>query len=81
VDLNYGPGGELLIQRRPAPTDPAAAAERVSRAMAGEPVPAVDGTPLNIAFQSICVHSDAPNAVDVASAVRKALTSARSTHS
>lgn len=81
VDLNYGPGGELLIQRRPEPTDPAAAAERVSRAVAGEPVPAVDGTPLNIAFQSICVHSDAPNAVAVASAVRKALDSSTSTHS
>ena len=23
VDLNYGPAGELLIQRRPVPTDPA----------------------------------------------------------
>jgi len=81
VDLNYGPGGELLIQRRPAPTDPDAAAERVSRAVAGEHVTAVDGTPLNIAFQSICVHSDAPNAVAVASAVRKALDSSRSAHS
>ena len=37
VDLNYGPAGELLIQRRPAPTDPDAAAERVSRALAGNP--------------------------------------------
>ena len=46
VDLNYGPAGELLIQRRPAPTDPAAAAERVSRAVAGQPVLAVDGTEL-----------------------------------
>ncbi|MDQ0733152.1 5-oxoprolinase subunit PxpA [Arthrobacter sp. B1I2] len=81
VDLNYGPDGGLLIQRRPAPTDPAAAAERVSRAVAGEPVAAVDGTPLDITFQSICVHSDAPNAVAVASAVRKALNSTRSTHS
>jgi UPF0271 protein len=81
VDLNYGPGGELLIQRRPAPTDPAAAAERVSRAVAGKPVQAVDGTPLNITFQSICVHSDAPNAVAVASAVRDALNASRPTHS
>ncbi|MEA3549271.1 5-oxoprolinase subunit PxpA [Pseudarthrobacter sp. C1] len=81
VDLNYGPAGELLIQRRPAPTDPAAAAERVSRAVAGGPVPAVDGTPLNITFQSICVHSDAPNAVAVATAVRNALNSSRPTHS
>jgi UPF0271 protein len=75
VDLNYGPAGELLIQRRPEPTDPRAAAERVSRAVKGQPVLAVDGTPLDITFQSICVHSDAPNAVAVASAVRGALNS------
>ncbi|MCI9869754.1 5-oxoprolinase subunit PxpA [Arthrobacter humicola] len=73
VDLNYGPGGELLIQRRPAPTDPDAAAERVSRALAGKPVLAVDGTELDIQFQSICVHSDAPNSVAVATAVRAVL--------
>jgi UPF0271 protein len=73
VDLNYGPGGELLIQRRPAPTDPAAAAERVSRAIAGKPVLAADGTELDISFQSICVHSDAPNSPAVASAVRAVL--------
>jgi 5-oxoprolinase (ATP-hydrolysing) subunit A len=73
VDLNYGPAGELLIQRRPAPTDPAAAAERVSRAITGRPVVAVDGTELHLSFQSICVHSDSPNAPAVASAVRAAL--------
>jgi UPF0271 protein len=73
VDLNYGPAGELLIQRRPAPTDPAAAAERVRRAIAGQPVLAQDGTELNISFQSICVHSDAPNSPAVASAVRAVL--------
>jgi UPF0271 protein len=74
VDLNYGPQGQLLIQRRPEPTDPAAAAERVRRAIAGEPVHAVDGSPLSITFRSICVHSDAPNSVAVASAVRDVLT-------
>lgn len=75
VDLNYGPAGELLIQRRPAPTDPAAAADRVRRALAGGPVLAVDGTELDIPFRSICVHSDAPNSVAVASAVRAVLNS------
>lgn len=73
VDLNYGPAGELLIQRRPVPTDPDAAAERVRRALAGEPVLAVDGTELDIPFRSICVHSDAPNSTAVASAVRAVL--------
>lgn len=73
VDLNYGPAGELLIQRRPAPTDPVAAAERVRRALAGQPILAVDGTELDISFQSICIHSDAPNSVAVATAVRAVL--------
>jgi len=75
VDLNYGPAGELLIQRRPEPTDPAAAAERVRRALTDGVVEAVDGTLLSFAFDSICVHSDAPNSIAVAAAVRDTLTS------
>ncbi|KGJ77584.1 LamB/YcsF family protein [Cryobacterium roopkundense] len=75
VDLNYGPAGELLIQRRPEPTDPAAAAERVRRALTDGVVEAVDGTLLTFEFDSICVHSDAPNSVAVAAAVRDTLTS------
>ena len=75
VDLNYGPAGELLIQRRPESTDPAAAAARVRRVLADGVVEAVDGTLLNLECDSICVHSDAPNSVAVAAAVRGALTS------
>lgn len=75
VDLDYGPTGELLIQRRPESTDPAAAAERVRRVLADGVVEAVDGTLLNLRCDSICVHSDAPNSVAVAVAVRGALTS------
>jgi UPF0271 protein len=75
VDLNYGPAGDLLIQRRPEPTDPAAAAERVRRALSGRPVLAVDGTELDLRFGSICVHSDAPNSFAVADAVRAVLAS------
>ncbi|MBC7762896.1 MAG: 5-oxoprolinase subunit PxpA [Candidatus Saccharibacteria bacterium] len=74
VDLNYGPAGELLIQRRPERTDPAAAAARVRLVLADGVLAAVDGTLLNVQCDSICVHSDAPNSVDVAAAVRGALT-------
>lgn len=73
VDLNYDPAGELLIQRRPEPTDPAAAGERVRRVLDDGKVEASDGTLLDIEFQSICVHSDAPNSVAVAQAVRDEL--------
>lgn len=73
VDLNYGPEGQLLIQRRPEPTDPASAARRVSRVLEDGLVEAVDGTLLSIDYDSICVHSDAPNSVAVATAVKEAL--------
>lgn len=73
VDLNYDSQGGLIIQRRAELTDPAAAAERVERALSGRPVLAVDGTELDITFDSICIHSDAPNSTDVATAVRAVL--------
>lgn len=76
VDLNYGSRGELLIQRRPERTDPAAAGERVRRVLSDGVVEAVDGTLLEIRFESVCVHSDAPNSIGVAAAVRKALSAA-----
>ncbi|MFD1213438.1 5-oxoprolinase subunit PxpA [Arthrobacter sp. GCM10027362] len=73
VDLNYGSRGELLIKRRPEAADPVAAGNRVRRVLSDGVVEAVDGTLLNISFESVCVHSDAPNAVAVAAAVREAL--------
>jgi UPF0271 protein len=76
VDLNYGPEGQLLIQRRPELTDPAKAAERVRRVLDDGLVEASDGTLLRIDFTSICVHSDAPNSPEVAAAVREVLSGA-----
>ncbi|KAB1657762.1 5-oxoprolinase subunit PxpA [Pseudoclavibacter chungangensis] len=70
VDLDYDADGKLIILRQPHATDPAAAAERTRRALTEGTIAAVDGTPLTIEFDSICVHSDAANAVDVTDAVR-----------
>ncbi|NYE94208.1 UPF0271 protein [Psychromicrobium silvestre] len=73
VDLNYGSEGQLLIKRRPEPTNPEAAAQRVRRALEEGVVLAEDGTELRLDFDSICVHSDANNSPAVALAVRDAL--------
>ncbi|MCA0377912.1 MAG: 5-oxoprolinase subunit PxpA [Actinobacteria bacterium] len=73
VDLDYNGEGGLIILRKPPKTDPVAAAERVRRALQDGVVFANDGTELNISFSSVCVHSDTPNAVEVAEAVREAL--------
>jgi UPF0271 protein len=73
VDLDYRADGSLIIQRRPEPKNPQAAARRVERAVAGEGVEAVDGTRLDIRFDSVCIHSDIPGAPDMARAVRDVL--------
>ncbi|MFI7482019.1 5-oxoprolinase subunit PxpA [Kocuria sp. M1R5S2] len=76
VDLNYNAQGGLIIERTPRSTDPRAAAERVTQALASGTVCAEDGTELPMRFDSVCVHSDAPGAPAVARAVREALESA-----
>jgi len=73
VDLNYNADGGLIILRRPEHTDPERAAERVRRVLKDGIVLADDGTELTIPFSSVCVHSDTPNAPEVARAVRQAL--------
>lgn len=73
VDLNYNAEGGLIILRRPEHTDAKRAAERVSRVLKDGVVLADDGTELSIEFGSVCVHSDTPNAPEVARAVRQAL--------
>ena len=54
-------------------TDPGIAAEQAESMARNENFTAVDGTALNIAVQTICVHSDTPNAVKIARAVYAAL--------
>ncbi|MBZ8176540.1 5-oxoprolinase subunit PxpA [Corynebacterium poyangense] len=70
VDLDYSAAGELLIKRKPQPIDPAAAAERVARALETGKVTSVEGTEVEISFNSICVHSDPYNAADVVRALK-----------
>ena len=73
VDLAYRADGSLVILRRPAPTPPERAAERARRALEEGVVVADTGERIPIRFESICVHSDLPGAVDVATAVRGVL--------
>lgn len=71
VDLAYRADGSLIIVRRPKATPPDVAAERARRALVDGVVVADTGEEIPMSFESICVHSDTPNAVDVALAVRE----------
>ena len=73
VDLDYNDEGGLIILRQPKETDPKLAAARTREALETGTVRSENGVPLPISFGSICVHSDTPNSVAVAAAVRDAL--------
>jgi len=53
-------------------TDPEKAANQMKSMLNGNIV-AVDGTELQVKIQSVCVHSDTPNAVEIAAAVKSQL--------
>jgi UPF0271 protein len=56
--------------------DPAAIADRVVTMVSSGQVTAIDGTPLTLKAESICVHGDSPGAVRIATAVRESLVAA-----
>ncbi|WP_407186924.1 5-oxoprolinase subunit PxpA [Bradyrhizobium centrosematis] len=77
ADLSYGPAGELIIPRTQSAVDIEKAAARLERAVREGKVEAVDGTLLAVSFQTVCIHSDPPNARDVAAAMRHVLDTAQ----
>ena len=77
ADLEYNDDGSLIITREHKAFDPDEVASRCLRAMTEGKTRSINGRDVAVRADSICVHSDTPNAVDVARAVRDALTSCR----
>jgi UPF0271 protein len=77
ADLEYNDDGSLIIAREHRAVDPAEAASRCLRAIAEGKTRSIHGRDVPVRADSICVHSDTPNAVEVARAVRDALKSHR----
>jgi UPF0271 protein len=73
ADLEYNDDGSLIITREHKAVDPAEAVSRYLRAIAEGKTRSVNGRDVAVRADSICVHSDTPNAVEVAQAVRDAL--------
>jgi 5-oxoprolinase (ATP-hydrolysing) subunit A len=69
IDLDYSPAGDLIITREHGARDPGAAADRALRAVEEGRVKATDGSELVVKAESLCLHSDTPNALEVARAV------------
>jgi 5-oxoprolinase (ATP-hydrolysing) subunit A len=75
ADLEYNDDGSLIVTRQHDAVDPDRAASRCLRAIAEGKAESVNGRDVAVRADSICVHSDTPNAVAVAHAVRDALLS------
>lgn len=75
ADLDYNDQGGLIITREHVVTDPAAAALACLRAIREGKVASIGGVDVPVRADAVCVHSDTPNAVAVAEAVRAAVKS------
>jgi 5-oxoprolinase (ATP-hydrolysing) subunit A len=73
ADLDYGDDGALIITREHEAKDPDVAAAKSLRAIAEGKVASIGGRDIRVGAETICVHSDTPNAVAIAAAVRAAM--------
>ena len=73
ADLEYAPDGGLIIAREHKAVESKTAADRCVRAVLEGLVKAIDGSDISVKAETICIHSDTPNAVEVAKAVHQAL--------
>lgn len=72
ADLEYNDDGTIIIEPLSPPKDPQACAARAEDIVNGF-VTSVTGKRLEIVADSICLHGDRPNALDIATAVRTRL--------
>jgi UPF0271 protein len=74
-DLQYAPDGSLVIQRHKHHTDPVFAASQVESYVRTGKVQAIDGSMVELDAESLCIHGDGPNCIEVAVAIQDRLKS------
>ena len=68
-DLIYAPDGSLVLQREKHETDVKFAASQVQRYVESGKVEANDGSLVELDAESLCIHGDGPNSVQVADGI------------
>jgi 5-oxoprolinase (ATP-hydrolysing) subunit A len=76
VDLDYGADGKLVLERVKQVRDPQQMGDKAVRLVREGKVRTLEGGDLELEAESICVHGDAPNAAEIAAAIRAALAEA-----
>ncbi|MCF3639612.1 5-oxoprolinase subunit PxpA [Rhizobium sp. TRM95111] len=74
-DLTYAPDGSLVIPRVHGAIDLSVAERRMRRALTSGELETTDGSIRPVSFGTVCIHSDPPNARDVAVLMRKVIDS------
>ncbi len=73
ADRDYDVSGSIVFTRQIRPLDPETIAAKVVRACTEGLVRTIDGQDLAIDFDSVCIHSDTPGALQLVQATRAAL--------
>jgi UPF0271 protein len=73
VDLDYDAEGKIVIERVKQIRDPDETGKKAVRLIREGKVRNLDGGDLELHVESICVHGDAPNAPEIANAIRTGL--------
>ncbi|MQR02752.1 5-oxoprolinase subunit PxpA [Glaciimonas soli] len=73
ADRDYDTSGSIVFTRNVRRLDPEQIAGKVLRACTEGRVMTVSGTEIDIDFDSVCIHSDTPGALELIVATRKAL--------
>jgi UPF0271 protein len=75
ADRRYQATGQLVSRETPGALviDPVQAARQALALARGEPVATLDGSSLRVRADTLCLHSDTPNALNIARAIHAAL--------
>jgi UPF0271 protein len=73
ADLGYDGAGNLILSRVHEAVDPVQARERVLRALRDCVVRTTDGHDIPVKAETVCVHSDTPDAVAIAAELSRTL--------
>src|SRR5580704_5751777 len=73
ADLDYDDAGNIIITREHPALDPSIASRRTIDAVRHHRIIVASGKQHPVRIETICIHSDTPNAVDIATAVARAL--------
>jgi UPF0271 protein len=73
VDLDYDADGMIVIEPTKRAWDPERVARRAVRVARDRVIDAADGSDVATDAQTICIHGDGPNAVEIARTVKAAL--------